>query len=920
MGDWPDYFRYWGKAARPEAATAGPAYHLLVYHALDVAAVGQVLLQKHHFLRQRLAVLMQLPEAETIRWCVFLLGIHDLGKFAETFQYLRPDLREYFRPQQPVQHKNHDVRHDSLGEMLWRQVLRKQLLQDLNAGTALKEWVSEHMSRWIQAVTGHHGQPPNANAQVRRHFAPTDQEAALTFLRDWQSLSAPDFASLPVRQAADQARPSWLLAGLAVLCDWLGSNQEQFTYYTEQNGLSLPAYWEQVALPTAEQALEEARLLPAQPAHNLSFRQLFQDIHQPTPLQSACEAAIFTPVPQLFMLEDVTGAGKTEAALMLAHRIISQGMAEGFYIGLPTMATANAMYERMAATGLHFYQAGETPSLILSHSARHLSPRFRQSLLDAHRGVTHYNTEESVSAQCSRWLADNRKKALLADVGVGTIDQALLGVLPVRHQSLRLLGLSNKVLILDEVHAYDAYTGELLRALVKFHAALGGSIILLSATLTRRQREKLAHAFGAANFVSRQSANYPLLTRIAADGNVEETALQTRESVRRAVDVQFLHEEAAVLAHIRQAAAEGKSVCWIRNTVPDARKAFETLAPDLPAERLHLFHSRYTLHDRLRIETDVLDCFGKDSTPSQRNSRVLIATQVVEQSLDLDFDVMITDLAPIDLLIQRAGRLKRHNRDPQGQRLAADQPDQRGRPVLTVYSPPFTDNPERNWYQAQFPGADHVYPHTLILWRTARILQQQGGWFMPADAHGRRGARDMLEFVYDAETDIPAGLERRTLDAIGADMSKTDAGDFAALKLESGYHKDHHWDEEARYATRLGEETRTVYLARQEPESGAAGSCRLSPWIDEGRYRWDLSSVRVSCSQLAEAAPVSDPLLQEALAQLRAQETRFDENSVIIPLTARENGVWLGYGLDAQGQPVTIHYDAITGLQLQWQK
>ncbi|WP_419602660.1 DEAD/DEAH box helicase, partial [Thiolapillus sp.] len=209
----------------------------------------------------------------------------------------------------------------------------------------------------------------------------------------------------------------------------------------------------------------------------------------PTPLQQACLDLPIGTEPQLFILEDVTGSGKTEAALILAARLMAAGQAQGLYIGLPTMATANAMYDRMSTVYERLYRPGEPrPSLILSHSARHLSESFQQSLLAAQASATHYGEEESIVAQCNRWLADNRKKALLADVGIGTIDQALLAVMPARHQSLRLLGLVGKVLILDEVHAYHAYTSEPLKRLIRFHAALGGSVILLSATLTRKQR------------------------------------------------------------------------------------------------------------------------------------------------------------------------------------------------------------------------------------------------------------------------------------------------------------------------------------------------------------------------------------------------------------------------------------------------
>src|SRR5690606_25025277 len=184
----------------------------------------------------------------------------------------------------------------------------------------------------------------------------------------------------------------------------------------------------------------------------------------PTPLQAYAQTVELGKVPQLFILEDVTGAGKTEAAMVLVHRLMASGLASGLYVGLPTMATANAMYKRMSESYRRLYAEQELPSLVLAHGASKLSKAFSDSVaLSTQTDDKNYeNNELSASAYCNQWLADSRKKALLADVGVGTIDQALLGVLPARHQSLRLFGLTNKVLLVDEVHAFDPYMRSLL--------------------------------------------------------------------------------------------------------------------------------------------------------------------------------------------------------------------------------------------------------------------------------------------------------------------------------------------------------------------------------------------------------------------------------------------------------------------------
>lgn len=902
------YFRYWGKAAKPEQPNVGAAYHLLPYHSLDVAAVGQVLLQQHPFLRKRLAELMQLPEIDAVCWCVFLLGLHDLGKFAESFQQLRPDLRQQLWPELIIKKKNYSVRHDSLGEMLWQRFLQDEWREQ---SPECEDFLADAIKYWLQPVFGHHGWPPNKNEPLKNHFTDVDQSAAWAYFKAWQQLIEPNLECV-VNVSADanwvrqQASVSWILAGIAVLCDWLGSNQAVFTYHDESMELSL--YWQLVALPTAETAILTAGLLPKPRVNYQNLQNLFLFIQNPTPLQAYCSTIPISAEPQLFILEDVTGAGKTEAALILAQRLMDAGQAEGIYVGLPTMATANAMYERMMDVYLRFYATDSQPSLILSHSARHLLKAFQNSLLVAQRAEQNYANEESITAQCNRWLADNRKKALLADVGIGTIDQALLGVMPARHQSLRLLGLLNKVLILDEVHAYDAYTNQLLKTLVEFHAALGGSIILLSATLTQGQREALIAAFYGKKYATKPytaKSDYPLLTRIAKTLPLLEQPLPTRESVRRAVQVQFCHEEKTVWQTIQQAVALGKSVCWIRNTVSDARDAWQQLAGCnwIESSKLHLFHSRYALHDRLVIEQQVLDCFGKQSTPEQRHGRVLVATQVVEQSLDLDFDVMISDLAPIDLLIQRAGRLQRHSRDVLGKPLAHGQPDQRGTPILTLFSPVLTDNPQQNWYQQLFPKAHFVYPHTLVLWRTSQILARMQGWKMPEDA------RQLLEFVYDeADDNVPEALTGSTEKALGEMHAKKDMGGALVLKMALGYTVNSRaWDEDVKLATRLGDDTHTVYLACWEDGL-------LRPWVNEGRYCWDLSSVRVSCKQLAQVAAVEDGALATALAKLREAEKLFDEYSVILPLTLFQNDIWTSYIIDSKENTVLVHYSTVLGL------
>ena len=244
---------------------------------------------------------------------------------------------------------------------------------------------------------------------------------------------------------------SWQLAGVAVLADWLGSNQDYFNYCDKPKELNV--YWHEIALEKAKEAIGALPKTPEVSAFQ-SIKNLFDFIQQPTPLQHYAITEPLTEQPQLFILEDVTGAGKTEAALILTQRLMAQGLADGLYIALPTMATANAMYKRLGNVYRKFYQSGSEPSLILAHGARELSQDFQDSVVLAKQlkadgnylsGKNEEDQELSATAYCNAWLADSRKKALLADVGVGTLDQTLLAVLPARHQSLSLLGFPTPV-------------------------------------------------------------------------------------------------------------------------------------------------------------------------------------------------------------------------------------------------------------------------------------------------------------------------------------------------------------------------------------------------------------------------------------------------------------------------------------------
>ncbi len=500
------------------------------------------------------------------------------------------------------------------------------------------------------------------------------------------------------------------------------------------------------------------------------------------------------------------------------------------------------------------------------------------------------------SIAANGWLI-NRKKALLAELGIGTIDQALLGILPSRHQSLRLLGLMHKVLLVDEVHACDAYMRPLLCNLLHAHAMAGGSAILLSATLPQSQRQELLDAFTVwpeTNHARHCSPTaYPLLTHLK-DGKPVEFPLDTRPAVRRHVHVDFVDSLQAIEQRLTDSFHSGQCVCWIRNTVADAREAYSQLKAQHPDWNIDLFHARYTLADRLTIEQRVLARFGKKSKNEQRKGQILIATQVVEQSLDLDFDHFITDLAPIDLVIQRAGRLHRHRRDTAGNPI--DATDRRPEPTLTIHAPTWSDEPTADWFKTPFPKAQAVYEDHGQLWLTMKLLQENGGFRMPEDA------RALIEKVYGPDNEIPDGLWQASAVAQGENRAKASIAFLNRLNLKSGYTTldANNWWDEAKTPTRLGEETTTIWLARWE-------NGELKPFHDQQPFSWQQSSVSMRTALINETAPnpeIPEEIIKACFEQLPAN----GKWGVLLPLVRELNGYWHGIALDKHNKKQSFFY------------
>ena len=496
ISNWP------GKSPPPGHDVCHPA----AYHMLDVAAVAEHLIAP-----------FCLPEPER-QALVLLAALHDLGK-----------INAAFRSMLVANQSQGSGRHWEVTEALL-----------MHHDSRLAHIAPDRRKRWAlyAATAGHHGRPPSKDQVGWSRMCRAAGEEAVSdagALIDAFNALWPE-ASLAHRDGDGIRALTWWLPGFVTAADWIGSNAVWFP--PRSDCIELPDYLEQ-AREQAATAVHEAGLEPASP----SDRRLFD--WPPRPMQKAAHEV---PLPQgamLAIIEDGTGSGKTEAALVLAQRMLRAGKGQGLYVALPTMATADAMFARLRdVIGRMFTRS---PSLTLAHGRAALSREFREF-------VAHGAQHEDEPA-CTEWLADNRRRALLATVGVGTIDQALLAVLKARHSALRLFGLSSKILIVDEVHEVgEPYIVELLATLLRAHRQVGGSAILLTATLPTTLRSRLIEAWDEA---ASDSQAYPVLTVAGQTPQSVQTLPDSRGpvSVRRLASVD---KAASVLV---ESAPSGCSLC-----------------------------------------------------------------------------------------------------------------------------------------------------------------------------------------------------------------------------------------------------------------------------------------------------------------------------------------------------------------------
>lgn len=712
------------------------------------------------------------PLGDADGWVTVFCGLHDLGKFSPAFQALRDDLAVKLlgEPAEP------DIRYQCRFKGAGRTDTPHGLITAVHLERLLKEWgaIPEVARLVAWALGGHHGHIPDAACILQAEDAIRDHGGerwagwcdalVAEVIRRW-GLPAPE--TLPWGEVRVGLGAAVALAGLASVSDWIASDGRNFPWAGPD--VDLAAY-PQKARDQAKEAVDRLGWSPWRPPEDTSFTALFPRDAEQRPVQEAAErVARQLQGPGVLLVEAPTGEGKTKTALQCAAILVRKLGLAGCYLAMPTKATSNQAYEEARKL------ADRSPvplAVRLLHSAadEYLAAR---KLRDAGPGETEPLDPADVDrdggpdgeAVAREWFT--RKRGLLAPVGVGTVDQILAGAIRSRHVFVRLPALTNKVVIIDEVHAYDMYMSTLLDRLLWWLGRLGVPVILLSATLPAHRRRELVRSWqaGALGRLPKEvpeppeARGYPRVTWADATGqDVEECGVSDLNAART---VRLEHVPGdRLVAWVLDRVRDGGCAAVIHNLVRRAVDTYEELTaavgklPEAERPEVVLLHGRLDAKERHEREAALLHALGPGSAENgNRPERlIVVGTQVLEQSLDLDFDLMVSDLAPVDSLIQRMGRLHRfrlHRSDGDCPRRGGHRPPHLVEPVFAI-----TGVTERRT-GLEFPAhTTRVYERLLLLRTWVRLRDE-------AHVRSPEEAPDLIEAVYGPDgVPCPAGWER----------------------------------------------------------------------------------------------------------------------------------------------------------------
>ncbi|GLW58649.1 CRISPR-associated helicase/endonuclease Cas3 [Kitasatospora phosalacinea] len=771
----------WGKSAGKAGGTA----NLLISHMLDTAAVAEVMWDEYlpPVTRRRLDAVAGGRGRGRLLF-VWLCGVHDLGKATPAFQRMDATGAAAVRAvglrwNEYALAGGKKWRHDRAGGRLLRKLLAE-------AG-----W-TEKQTAWVwPLVAGHHGTfptagdlaPPKKNEEFQgRGDAWQRAQAVLLEVFSREVGFGGECPLAEVQPCEVPPRVVQLqLAGFVVMADWIASNERHFHGIADLAQVSLEG-----ARKRAKAAWSALELRGGWGQLDLSGPELFQDRFGDGPRQSqqmVLDAVHRMGGPGLVVIEAPMGEGKTKAALAAAEVLAARSGADGVFLGMPTQATADPMFTQVRSW-LGEIDERLADQVALLHGKRIFNKEWR-ALLDGADGIDSFSAddcygsvgedeygmtwsfgEEEPEPQRrgpSEWFL-GRRRGLLSPFAVGTVDQLLQAATRTKHVMLRMAGLVGKVVILDEVHAADVYMSQFLLEGLRWLGQAGVPVLLLSATLPPEQRRDLVAAYLAgAQCVETlpevefpQPKGYPNVTAawVGEDGPhllVDSTETWREEDLK--VKVHVLDEPVAdpkdedpsgpaaeaVAEYLRDQLADGGCALVIRNTVDRAQRTFEAVRAKFGDQEVHLLHGRLHAGHRADRTTAVLQALGRRDDGRPRPQRmVVVATQLAEQSFDVDADLLVTDLAPIDLLLQRIGRLHRHDGNPRPSRLE--------HPTVAVTGL----RQAGGGVPWLLRASEGIYGRYLLLRTAAEVIKADGGeWSIPGQVP------ELVARVYGTDRIVP---------------------------------------------------------------------------------------------------------------------------------------------------------------------
>ncbi len=749
---------FWAKTNREKVeGLADDWTHPLWAHLIDVGSAAQLLWDEFlpDSLKQKMAAALGMSEAEAGRFLSIWIGLHDLGKGIPGFQEMNEPAKARQEAAGLFFHENHNrLHHGHASIAIAQRWLGAKGFTGKTLLDALAAFVGIHHGKLCQKETweGVALDPRPEAVLGNETWRQAQHDLTEAVFMAWGA-TLPSSNAFPTLNAFKDSWPDWLLAfaGWATLADWLGSMQSCYDLHIRAED-DLAAYLVS-SREGAYTAYRQAGLNQRASLRALDFEKHFGN--PPRPLQEIVAALPLHPdQPNLIIAEAPTGEGKTEAGFYVTAR-----NGGGVYVAMPSQSTSDGLYPRLKTfvagdveNGLVAAHVGDTAALRLVHGNDLLHDdavallTIAEATAEIDDNDAKKGREESGKDRVLGWFMP-KKRALLVPYGVGTVDQLFLGVLYAKHFFLRLFALNGKTVIFDEVHAYDAYMNTVFGQLLRWLRALNVNVVVLSATLPTEARQRMLAAWGSPEVPDgTRPAPYPVVWH-AADGTT--TAHPFAPAPGRGQRLAFRWCDAgidSVVATARRLLAAGATVMIVCNTVKRAQEVFEKLDTDeiLPKADRMLLHARMPQAWRQEREKDARARFGP-KRPAQ--SGLLVGTQVIEQSLDLDVDALITDLAPVDLLLQRAGRLHRHQRE---------RPAGFSQPVMYIAC---AESEEGKLPEVDgISGGGKIY-ETALLWKTWAVLRQAGGWTLPLGDGAGPGYRALIEAVYGDLAAVPAGLD-----------------------------------------------------------------------------------------------------------------------------------------------------------------